>query len=92
MDAIDLADWYDQQTPGLGAAFFKAVDDLIAALSAHPRLYGRISDAPRGREVRLGLLPGFPIVFVYVVRPNEVVVVSLSHARSSRRPWRQRLP
>lgn len=92
IDAIDLADWYDQQTPGLGAAVFKAVDDLVAALPVHPRLYGRISGAPRGREVRVGMLPDFPIVFVYEVRSNEVVVVSLTHARSIRSTWRRRLP
>jgi plasmid stabilization system protein ParE len=92
VDAIDLADWYDQQTPGVGAAVLKAVDDLVAALSTHPRLYGRLAGAPRGRELRQGVLSGFPIVFVYEVRLNEVIVVSLTHARSIRQTWRRRLP
>jgi hypothetical protein len=51
-----------------------------------------ITGVPRGREVRVGVLPGSPIVFVYEVRSGEVVVVSRTHARSIRSSWRRRSP
>jgi hypothetical protein len=92
VDATDWADWYNQQAPGLGDRFLAAVDALVATLTAHPRLYGRVPRGPAGREVRQALVPGFLIRAVYEVTPNEVLVVSLTHARSARQPWRQRLP
>lgn len=92
IEAIDIADWYDQQTPGLGNRFFAALDVLVANITAHPRMYPRVKRAPTNREVREALIPGFPFVAVYEVTPIETLVLSITHARRVRRPWRQRLP
>ncbi|MBX9582339.1 MAG: type II toxin-antitoxin system RelE/ParE family toxin [Gemmataceae bacterium] len=91
-DAIDAADWYEQQSPGLGTRFEAAVDALVLTLTAQPRLYPRVARAPRGREIREGPVPGFPFVAGYEVIGADVVVLSIDHARSIRRRWRRRLP
>lgn len=91
-DVIDIADWYDRQSPGLGRQFEMAVDDLVALLAVQPRVYGRVGRPPRGREVREGPVPNFPYVAVYEVRPAAVLVVSVTHAKARRRPWLRRLP
>jgi plasmid stabilization system protein ParE len=90
-EAIDAADWYDQQTPGLGARFLAALDCLVATLATHPRMYARVRGAPAGREVREAMIPGFLFTAVYEVTATEVVILSVTHARRLRRPWRGRL-
>jgi plasmid stabilization system protein ParE len=91
-EVIDAADAYDQQSPGTGARFFQAVDDLVARLTTQPRMYGRVPRAPRGHAVRRALLPGFLYTAVYLVTATEVIILSVTHARSIRQPWRRRLP
>ena len=92
VDAIDLADAYNQRSAGLGGRFLAAVDALVATLTTHPRLYGRVPRSPAGREVRQTLVPGFLITAVYEVTSTEVLILSLTHARSTQQPWRRRLP
>lgn len=92
VEVIDAGDAYEQQSPGVGDQFLAAVDTLVARLTRHPRLYGRVSRAPRGHEIREARVPGFLFVAVYEVTATEVVILSVTHARSVRQPWRRRLP
>jgi plasmid stabilization system protein ParE len=91
-EAIDIADRYDVQVPGLGDQFFAALDALVGNLTVHPRLYARVRRAPANREVREGRVSGFPIVAVYELTATEALILSITHGRRSRKPWRQRLP
>jgi hypothetical protein len=92
VEAIDAADWYDQRTVGLGTRFLAALDVLVANITAQPRMYPRVKRAPVGREVREAQIPSFLFVAVYEVTPIESLILSITHARRVRRPWRQRLP
>jgi plasmid stabilization system protein ParE len=92
IDVLDAADEYDQQSPGAGDRFITAVDDMVARLTTHPRMYGRIARAPRRHEIRQARIRGFLYVAVYLVTATEVVILSVTHARSARNPWRRRLP
>jgi plasmid stabilization system protein ParE len=88
---MEVADALDQQTPGMGDRFLAAIDTLVANITAHPRMYGRVRRAPAGREIREALVPTFQYVAVYEVT-DEAVILSVTHARRSRRQWRPRLP
>ena len=90
-EALDAADWYDQQTSGTGTRFLSALDALVAELTRHPWRFSRVSRPPRGRDIRRAQLPGFPFTAVYEVAA-EVVILSVTHARSVRQPWRRRVP
>jgi hypothetical protein len=92
MDAIDFADWYDLKQAGLGHRFLLALDTLIATLDSQPRRFPRVARCPKNREVRQARVPKFPVIAVYEIMPAELLVVSLTHARSIRQPWRKRLP
>jgi plasmid stabilization system protein ParE len=92
IDVLDAADEYDQQSPGAGDRFIAAVDDLVARLTTHPRMYGRVARAPRRHEIRQARVGGFLYIAVYLVTATEVVILSVAHARSVRKPWRSRLP
>ena len=90
-EVLDAADWYDQQTSGTGARFLTALDDLVAELTHHPRRFSRVSRPPLGRDIRRAQFRGFPFTAVYEVTA-EVLILSVTHARSVRQPWRRRLP
>lgn len=90
-DVIEIADWYDQRSAGLGTRFRSRLDALVARLCLHPRMYGRIRNAPRGRDVPVAMMNGFPFLVHYEVTPTEVVILSVTHARANRRTWRRRL-
>jgi plasmid stabilization system protein ParE len=92
IEVIDAADAYDQLSPGTGDRFLVAMDDLVARLTAHPRMYGCVSRAPSGHEIRRARIPGFLYTAVYEVTATEVIILSVTHARSVRQPWRRRLP
>ncbi|MCI0700138.1 MAG: type II toxin-antitoxin system RelE/ParE family toxin [Planctomycetia bacterium] len=91
-DLRDMADWYEAQSPGLGDQFTDAAEAHAQNLAAQPRLYGRVPRAPSGREIRETLVPRFLVRMVYEVTATEVVILSVTHARSRRQPWRRRLP
>ncbi|HVL15448.1 MAG TPA: type II toxin-antitoxin system RelE/ParE family toxin [Gemmata sp.] len=90
-ESLDVADAYDQLTPGLGQRFLEALDAFVAIVASQPRLYPRVRQRTGGREVREGLLTGFLFIVVYEVTPAEIVILSVTHGKRRTRPWRQRL-
>jgi plasmid stabilization system protein ParE len=91
-DLFDLVDWYEAQVAGVGARFATAFDDTLQLVLANPRIFGRVNRAPGGREVRVGRISRFLVLMIYEVTATEVIVLSITHARSVRQPWRRRLP
>lgn len=87
---MEAASWYESEQPGLGLQFYAAVDaaiDLIeegiVPLSPLP------AEAGEAGAKRL-ILDRFPYDVVVVERPDEAVVVAISH--HSRKPgyWSER--
>jgi hypothetical protein len=91
-DLLTLADWYEARSAGLGDRFTNEVEALAARLPTQPRLYGRVSPALPGHEIRQTRVPRFLALMTYEVLSNVVVILSVTHARSVRQPWRRRLP
>jgi plasmid stabilization system protein ParE len=91
LDVQDYAVWYNGRQPGLGDRFADRVEEFAVALTANPRMCRRVSRPPAGREIREGYLGRFPFLVHYEVTATEVVILSVVHARSRFRPWRQRL-
>jgi hypothetical protein len=92
IDLLNLADLYEARLAGLGDRLTNEAEGHAVRMANQPRLYGRVPRAPRGREIRQTLLPSFLVVMTYEVLATEVVILSVTHARSVRRPWRRRLP
>lgn len=90
-DVLDAAEWYEQQSVGLGDRFFAAVDRTVERIGRFPRVGWRVQRSPRGRENREVVVSGFPFLLAYEVSSSELVVLSVTHGRSVRRPWRGRL-
>lgn len=92
LDSFDIAEWYENRQTGLGDRFLRSLQDLVDNLAIHPRLHGRVTRSPKGREIRQARVSGFSIVATYEVTASEAVILSIVHARSIRQPWRKRLP
>jgi toxin ParE1/3/4 len=83
----DAIAYLDGQSAGLGDDF---IDDLESAVG-HVLQYPE-SGSPVARHVRKWALRRFPYNLLYVVEPDEVLVLAI--AAHKRRPnyWRKRLP
>lgn len=90
-DIADLASFFEARHPGDAARFTADFNALIGRLLARPRLYAPVYRPPRGREIREGMTTTFPVRVVYEVAPTAVVILSVTHARSKRQPWRRRV-
>jgi plasmid stabilization system protein ParE len=80
-DLVDAFAWYEEQLPGLGQVFLRAVDVCLTRIQRHPEAYPEAH--PR---VRRASLRRFPYGVFYVVRDNRIDVLAVYHAR--RRPRR----
>ncbi len=91
-DYFDLLDFYEARQAGLGDRFAMDVERFIARVRRFPLSCPSVSRPAVGRVVRIGPTRRFKAVLVYEVTATQVVVLSVSHRKSRRRPWRQRLP
>jgi plasmid stabilization system protein ParE len=78
--------WYEQQSPGLGAEFLRAVEASLSAIERDPELYPQIY-----QRARRTLLRRFPYALFYVVEPALIEVIGCIHTRRHPRRWRSRL-
>jgi plasmid stabilization system protein ParE len=77
---------YQKERPRRAAAFVEEIDRVSALIAENPYL-----GSPEEGETRGYVLDRFPYTIHYVIRPDRIVVVAISH--QSRRPgyWRKRL-
>jgi plasmid stabilization system protein ParE len=71
--------WYEDQQPGLGERFIKAVRYKIEEIIQHPETYGS-RDRKAFREVRIDF---FPYLIVYKIhkRKKQIHISSIHHAK-----------
>jgi len=88
--ALELAEavrWYEERRPGWGARLFDAVAHALDLIEHHPEIGSPRRGHPAARQLTVR---GFPYVVAYRVRPSDLYVVAVAHAK--RRPgyWRNR--
>ena len=84
-EIFEAARWYDERSPGLGAAFVDAVRDATAMLLESPKRWRLI------RGTRRYLMGRFPFAVVYRETAEEgVEVVAVAHLKRRQRYWLKR--
>ncbi len=90
-EAIEAAVWYDDQRAGLGDEFLTELDRTFERLCQSPQACSRLEAYQGPHDVRRSLLDRFPYMVIFLHRPSDTIVLSVSHVR--RRPffWLERL-
>jgi plasmid stabilization system protein ParE len=91
-DYFDLLDFYEARQTGLGDRFADDVERFVRRVRQFPLVYQSVSRPPTSRDVRIGATLRFKALLVYEVTATHVVVLSVSHRKRRRRPWRGRMP
>jgi hypothetical protein len=89
-EAVEAAAWYENQRPGLGADFQRAIDRALDLLEEGIVPLSPVPTTAKALGVKRLVLRRFPFDVVVVERPDEVLVLAFAH--HARRPgyWRQR--
>jgi plasmid stabilization system protein ParE len=79
--------WYEDRRPGWGDRLLTAVTATMTLVEAHPEIGSPRRGHPAARQLKVR---GFPYLIAYRIRPDDVYVVAVAHAK--RRPgyWRHR--
>lgn len=78
-ELIEAAEYYEGESPGLGAAFLDAVEACTAAILDHPEAGLAIQ-----REIRRRLVRRFPYAVLYAIEVDSIRVLAVMHCK--RRP------
>jgi plasmid stabilization system protein ParE len=90
-DIQTIAIKMNRQRAGRGDRFTDAVQRLTQRLLRHPQMYARVPRSPSGRDIREAVVRKFPYIMTYEVTATEIVILSVTHGHSKRKPWRRRL-
>lgn len=82
----DAFRWYEQQRPGLGVDFVRALEDVFLRISNTPAMHQMI-----WQNVRRALPKAFPYGVFYRIEGNRVEVVAVQHASRDPSHWKSRL-
>ena len=86
----DAALWYEQQRPGLGELFIRAVDAAAGWVADWPGTGARLADVASDLEIRRTPVRRFPYQLVYIVEGDQLRVLAVAHDRRRPRYWAPR--
>lgn len=83
-------DWYEEQSPGLGAEFIAEFWRTIEALDLHPAVQ-RVVELDNGEQARRWHFDAsWPYSIVYLIEGETIVVIAVHHDRRHPMTWRRR--
>lgn len=89
-EAIEAAAWYENERPGLGVEFERAVDAALDLLEEGIVPLTLLNGKAGARGIKRLMLRRFPYSLIVIERDAEIIVIAFSH--HARRPgyWRGR--
>jgi len=83
---IEAQGWYENESLGLGRGFRAALDVVIKRMTANPWQFPIVH-----KNIRRALLRRFPYALMFVIEPDEALIV-IACFHSSRDPvhWQER--
>jgi plasmid stabilization system protein ParE len=91
LEVIEAAVWYDEQRPNLGDEFLQQLADALHRIRTDPLLFARLEQLAGHEDVRRCLLIRFPYLVIYRYRPEETLIVAVSHVRRKPFYWLERV-
>jgi plasmid stabilization system protein ParE len=85
-DLYGVAEYYEQQRPGLGLAFLSEVDACIELILANPLMSQEIAQG-----MRRSLTRKFPYAVYYRYTSNNIIVLGVFHSSRSPMVWKKRV-
>ena len=84
-ELLEAHAWYEAQQLGLGDAFIDRVEAGLEHIVAFPKSCPLVHD-----DVRRYLLERFPHSILYLVEPEQIVVLAVYHGRRDPGGWTSR--
>jgi plasmid stabilization system protein ParE len=85
VDVETAADWYEEQTPGLGLEFLVALDAVLDRVTHQPDVYQQVTE-----KTRRALLARFPFAVYYRATRTRITVLAVLHTRRRPSAWKDR--
>jgi len=85
--AKEIEAWFEEEQPGLGEAFSRALRRCAATMETFPRSHPLVLPGVRKAVVRR-----FPYSLLYAIEKDEVVVLSIFHQSRDPNTWEIREP
>ena len=85
-DLVSAANWYEQQSHGLGAVFAEAVQATLDRIAQSP------DTLPiELRDIRMLGVKRFPYSVYYRIEVRRVLVLAITHSKRNPRVWKSRI-
>ncbi len=84
-ELIEAIDWYELQSPGLGADLLRCVDACVERINRQPESYPVVY-----RETRMGKVRRFPFLIIYRVTNEAISAISVFHGKRDPKIWKRR--
>ncbi|CAN5126361.1 hypothetical protein BH11PLA2_BH11PLA2_14360 [soil metagenome] len=91
IDVIDIGDAYAAIRMELAHDFVLKYEQFLEGISDVPKMCGKVSKCPRGRDIREGLFDTYPYIVTYELTATEIIILSVVHARRNDKPWLDRI-
>ncbi len=84
-EAEQAISFYERRQAGLGTRFLDALEDAIARIQRHPRLYQTISG-----NIRKCRLLRFPYGVIYRDQKDRIEIIAVMHLKRKPGYWKSR--
>ena len=86
IELIEAQDWYEQASPGLGAAFRSEADHQIGRIVENPRQFPAVL-----ADVRRARLRRFPYGLFFRAEADRILLIACFHGSRDPLIWERRL-
>jgi plasmid stabilization system protein ParE len=78
LDILTAAKWYEEQSPGLGTEFLRAVEVCMYSVAGNPAMFAVLY-----RNIRRALLRRFPYGVFFLFDNDCITVIACLHGRQN---------
>ena len=89
-EAHVAARWYERRQNGLGRRFLHVLHGTLLNIEQNPTHYPHLETVPDEVPIRRAIAKKFPYLVIYELRPDEVLILAVAHAKRRPNYWMQR--